>query len=893
MKSRHGSSGRSVRTVALLAALAAAAAAFPDSAAGQVTWSGSPTSGAWNSGGNWAGGNAPNGTNQAIVFGNSTITTTTNTFATGTFAGISFLSGAPAYTLGGNAITLTGNVTNSSTNLQSIGLNFTTTAQRTTTLTAGGGNLLLSGSIGGSGGSFATAGTGTLTLTGTNTFTGGVSLANNTTIVAGSPSALGTASGTVTFSGNSGGMSLVAAADSSLNAYPLALGAGRTATIVSDRATPGAGITHAFGTLGLSTSTLNATAGGNVTSGTATVGLSAINLSAGAAGASTLNPTTAAITVGAINVSGNPNPSVKTIVLGGTHAGNSVTGSISDNLSPVGVQKTGASIWVLSGSNSYGGGTTVNGGTLRVTNNAGLPAVNVNRIRDTAVAIAVSGSTAATTVDLSGVSVTGQIALSGSTNGAWLINDTPTSSTIGDGLAGIQFTNGGTGFTVANLNQAGVITLSGGDAAARITSLGGSLDTLTLVTGGTGWVVGNRITLSGGLGNTNLIPTQNAAYAVSSVGANGVITGLAVENPGMGYVSTPTGFTGGRGLAGPAFTGTGASFTFNNNFAAAQIQTTAIGSGYTVAPTVGTTTGSGLVATAVLSGVTLTGTTNSIGGAGNLTINSVVAGAGGGFSKVGGGRLTLSASNSYTGATRISEGILEIGSTGRINTTSGITIEGTTAEFKYNAAAALTRPITFTQGTISGTGTIATAVTVGTSDVISPGNSPGTQAYTSLHTWSPGGTYRWELNSLTGSPSVNWDLVNVTSGTFSLAGLSATPGNQFVIDLFTLGAGDVAGQLVNPYDGGSYTFAIASYAPANFLLPGGLSNIAGTDLTSLFTINLGNWQGAKPQLADVSVKINSTATGIDLVIVPEPQALALAGIGIAAAWAYRRRRSTP
>jgi autotransporter-associated beta strand protein len=284
--------------------------------------------------------------------------------------------------------------------------------------------------------------------------------------------------------------------------------------------------------------------------------------------------------------------------------------------------------------------------------------------------------------------------------------------------------------------------------------------------------------------------------------------------------------------------------------------------------------------------LTLTGTSTAAN-----SIDSI-AGTGVSVNKTGSGLWRLTGNNSYTGATTVSAGQLHV-SAGNINSSSGITLNGATAELRYNSATALSAPLTLTQGTISGTGTIGTAVTVNTSDVISPGNSPGIQAYTSLHAWAPGGTYKWELNALTGSPGTNWDLVNVTSGTFSLGALATTPGNQFVLDLTTLGAGDVAGQLVNPYDGGSYTFAIASYNPANFLLPIGFSNTAGTDLTSLFTFNgLANWQGAKPQAADISVKINLTATGIDLVIVPEPGALALAGIGIAAAgYALRHRRN--
>ena len=181
-------------------------------------------------------------------------------------------------------------------------------------------------------------------------------------------------------------------------------------------------------------------------------------------------------------------------------------------------------------------------------------------------------------------------------------------------------------------------------------------------------------------------------------------------------------------------------------------------------------------------------------------------------------------------------------------------------------------------------------MTFATGDILAPGNSPGTQSYTSLHAWSPGGTYQWELNSLTGSAGSNWDLVNVTSGTFSLSALGSAPGSQFILDLVTLDALNAAGPLSTPFDGGSYTFAIASYNPSNFLLPGDFSNTAGTDLTGLFQINLGNWQGTPPQAGNISVRINATATGIDLVIVPEPGTLALAGIGMAAAAGTLLRR---
>ena len=272
--------------------------------------------------------------------------------------------------------------------------------------------------------------------------------------------------------------------------------------------------------------------------------------------------------------------------------------------------------------------------------------------------------------------------------------------------------------------------------------------------------------------------------------------------------------------------------------------------------------------------------------------SGIVSGSSGTYTKNGAGTLEFTAANTYSGTVAITAGQLRFSGAGSLSGTTGsVVVNGSDSELKWNSSVALARPITMTQGTISGTGRISATggVSIGTNAVLSPGNSPGTQAFTTGLTLAPGGTYVWEVNSGTGTTGTNWDLINVTGGGLNLASLSGA--GKFNLDLTTLTASGSSGSMNNYTPGGSYTWRIFD---ANTLtLPGSFSApYAGTDITSLFSVLTTNWQGTAPASNDISVKVAADGTGIDLVVVPEPGTIALGviGIGLAGLATWRRRR---
>ena len=352
----------------------------------------------------------------------------------------------------------------------------------------------------------------------------------------------------------------------------------------------------------------------------------------------------------------------KTLTLQGSNTGTGeIAGAIVDYTTAVAstsLVKAGANSWTLSGASTYTGSTTVNGGTLQATNNSAL---GFGGATTTVNGATVSGVSAASTLDLAnGITVNKSIALNGSTNGASLINSiTSTTSVLsGQVIAGMQInaapTNLSAGTTV-------LIAGGGGTGATGTAQLGVTAQSFTISGGTQVYTVAPTVAIAGGTGAT--------ATAILTAG---VVSGITITNPGTGFTAAPTiTFSGGTvGTAGALPTGSGV----DNNFQLVSLTETAAGSGFTSSPSITLSSGTSTGVAAILPTVTLTGNNNNMGGAGNLTINSVVGGDG--FSKIGAGKLTLAAVNTYSGPTTVSTGTLTV--SGTIDNTSAISAAAST-----------------------------------------------------------------------------------------------------------------------------------------------------------------------------------------------------------------------
>jgi autotransporter-associated beta strand protein len=499
--------------------------------------------------------------------------------------------------------------------------------------------------------------------------------------------------------------------------------------------------------------------------------------------------------------------------------------------------KNGSGSLSVTGPSTYNGTTTVNGGTLKITDVKGLSfgaGVDHNVVQGAVTVTPGSGMISAT-LDLNGNATFNKpITLNGTATGgnsAGLINsNVGTTAVLDSGVSRVAFSNRGSGFKLADLTTNPLtLTGSGSGATASINALQTVAGSFSLANGGTGYAVGNDISVNGGGA------TQTVLYRVTSIGAGGVITGVNHQRTGIGYTSS-------SGLTFSGGTGTGATFTFNDSFALNAISMTAAGTGYTSAPIVTSSSGASFAGTAAISSLSLTGTNNQIGGDGNLTINSAIGqtATGAGFAKIGSGTLTLSSTSTstYTGATTVSSGTLVVN--GNISTSSLTTVNGS--------------------GILSGSGTLG-AVTIAAAGTHNPGNSPGivnTGDYTMAGSLN--------IEAIGSTPGVGgYDQVNVTG----IVNLSGTLNTQFT---------------TGTYANGDMLF---------FLLNNGADAVTGTFAGLAQDAIVTNYGGFDWKISYTADAAGNTFTGgndVALMAIPEPSSVALLGT-LGAMLLLRRRRA--
>jgi autotransporter-associated beta strand protein len=629
---------------------------------------------------------------------------------------------------GANVSSGTAGVTFGATTLTGSGTGFNVGAGANLTLGVIAGNF-----------NFFKSGAGTLTLGGASTRASGAAYLTGGTTRQTNVSGFGTAATTLTMTG---GSSLDLATDTSTNAYPATfLG---SATVISNRATAGAGITHqlgAFSSIGNNTITIGKDT--NVSSGTAGVTFAA---------ATTAGATTFSVASGALLTLSSTlnNAGFNTTFTG---AGNATASSAISGGG--GVIMNGTGILTLSGANTFGGAATINSGTVQLGNAASLgAAATASPVLTGSGILSVNGVTASV-LSISGLS--GTIIQNNHVSTAGVLAVTPggtAQSTIASTIR-----NGSTGTMGITVNGSGSLALTGNNTYTGPTILTqGRLNVNSATAVGTG-----AVTLTAGmLDNTSVGAVTLTNNNAVTVGGNFTFGGSNSLNFGTGTATT----TASRVITLAGTNTSNLRFgTYNSN--AASLTTTVNSlSGSNSTLTIGTfnAQGSGTAGTTVIAG---NGNLAITGG-----INATVLATGMNFA--GSGIITLSGASNYTGATTFTSGrvILDASSTAAtLVATTLPTFAG--GAFTLKAAAAGSNQ---TLGNLT--------LNAGGSNISVIGGTGGTSTLTL-------GTYTATTNNGTMNVSLSGTGANVSTTTAVTSGLIAPRG---AVTITSGGVTDFAGK---------------------------------------------------------------------------------------------------
>ncbi len=400
---------------------------------------------------------------------------------------------------------------------------------------------------------------------------------------------------------------------------------------------------------------------------------------------------------------------------------------------------TGTGTLVLSGANTYTGATTVGAGVLNIRHSQAL------------------GSTDTGTTVTSGdeLQLQGGIAI-----GAETLSITGTGVSSNGALHSVSGDN----------SWAGAVTLTGNAL------INASADSLSL----TGGISGTNRTLT-------LAGDGNVSVASITTGSGGLIKSGA----GTATLTGTSTYTGSTAVnSGTLQLGADDSASTSSALSVASGATFSL-NGF-----------DGSVATIAGAGtIHLDGGTLSTAGTGTTTFSGSMIGDGG-FTKGGSGTLTLTGTNSYTGNTDVSAGILRIGANNSLGAATAVTV-ATGATFDVNDR-------TQAVATIAGAGAIdlgsGALSTTGTGSTTYSGTMSGTGTFTKAGsgTLTLSGT-----NTYTGATTIQEGTLQLGASNVLANGTAVTVSSGAVLDLggFSETVATLAGAGTVQFDGGSLTVA--------------------------------------------------------------------------------------